>query len=70
MLPRQLIRGDSRFENGALKALKLTNHSTSYIQYLTYGKEHPLTDVEKELLELIESSYSALAHPFDNTIGI
>ena len=70
MLPRQLIRGDSRFENGALKALKLTNHSTSYIQYLTYCKEHPLTDVEKELLELIESSYSALAHPFDNTIGI
>lgn len=70
MLPRQLILGDGRFEGGALKALKLVNHSTSYIQYLTYCKEHPLTDVEKELLELIESSYSALVHPCDNTIGI
>lgn len=70
MLPRQLILGDDRFENGGLKALKLINHSTSYIQYLTYCKEHPLTDVEKELHALIESATALSFVPVNNTIGI
>ena len=63
ILPRALVRNDWRFARGELLALGLTNHSTSYIQYLTYCKEHPLTDVEKALLQLIEDHYSALCSP-------
>lgn len=61
ILPRQLIVGDARFANGLLRMIPLTNHSTCYIQYLTYCKEHPLTDVEQELLHLIENRYHNLS---------
>lgn len=70
ILPKQLIIGDNRFERNELLALKLTNHSTCYIQYLTYCQEHPLTDVEKELIQLIEDYYSNLCHPCNSVISI
>lgn len=60
LLPKGLTKDDHRFTTGILKTLPLTEHSSRYIQYLTYCKEHPLSDVEQLLLTLIENVYQEL----------
>ncbi len=62
LLPQRLVQNDPHFQkDGLLKALPLINHDNHYLQYLTYCKEHPLSEIEQYLLDLIESVYQELS---------
>lgn len=60
IMPKRATLNDLYFQEGLIVSRKLTDHSTNLIHYLTYCQEHPLSEVEKDLLHFIHDYYDRM----------